>query len=157
MFSRNGSTVSKSPAGHLKPSSLGTKLETAALSHAAGLGSGSLIGSDIKIVGTDLQISSEGSLQIDGEIEGEIYGKEVIIGETGRVTGTVSGERVIVRGTVFGLVRRVTVTLQSTCHMEGDIHNNAIVIEPGARFDGRCNRFADASQFPTSPRTRTSQ
>ena len=157
MFSRNGSTVSKSPAGHLKPSSLGTKLETAALSHAAGLGSGSLIGSDIKIVGTDLQISSEGLLQIDGEIEGEIYGKEVIIGETGRVTGTVSGERVIVRGTVFGLVRGVTVTLQSTCHMEGDIHNNAIVIEPGARFDGRCNRFADASEFPTSARVRTNQ
>lgn len=157
MFSRNGSVPSKSPAGRFNSTSLGTKLETAALSRQPDLKPGSVIGSDIKIVGTELQISSEGSLQIDGEIEGEIYGKEVIIGETGRVTGTVSGERVIVRGTVFGLVRGVTVTLQSTCHMEGDIHNNAIVIEPGARFDGRCSRFADASQFPTSARARANQ
>lgn len=151
MFSR----YSKGPAGQLEPRSMGMRLGAASCS-AADLRPGSLIDSGIKIVGTDLQISSEGPLQIDGEIVGEIFGKEVIIGETGRVTGTVSGERVIVRGTVLGLIRGVTVTLQSTCRMEGDIHNNALVIEAGARFDGRCNRFADASQFPTSARARKS-
>ena len=152
MFTRNGSVANKSPAER----SLVTKLGSSAATRQD-LKPGSVIGSDIKIVGSDLQISSEGSLQIDGEVEGEIYAKEVIIGETGKVTGTVSGDRVNVRGTVLGLVRGVAVMLQSTCHVEGDVHNNTIIIESGAQFDGRCSRFTDSSQFPKSPRTSISQ
>ena len=46
-----------------------------------------------------------GTLQVDGEIEGDVGGAEVIIGERGRVTGTVAAERVIVRGTISGVIR----------------------------------------------------
>jgi cytoskeletal protein CcmA (bactofilin family) len=105
----------------------------------------SVIGNDLKIIGQGLKIISEGTLQVDGEIEGDVGGAEVIIGEMGKVTGTVAAERVIVRGSISGVIRGATVTLQSSSHVEGDIHHMSLAIEQGAEFDGRCRRAADAS------------
>jgi cytoskeletal protein CcmA (bactofilin family) len=84
---------------------------------------------------------------VDGEIEGDVGGAEVIIGEKGRVTGTVAAERVIVRGQISGVIRGVTVTLQASSKVEGDIHHMSLAIEQGAEFDGRCRRPADAGEL----------
>ena len=108
-------------------------------------GTKSVIGNDLKIIGQGLKIISQGTLQVDGEVEGDVGGTEVIIGELGRVTGTVAAERVIVRGQIAGVIRGVMVTLQSTSHVEGDIHHMSLAIEQGAEFDGRCRRAADPS------------
>ena len=99
------------------------------------------------VIGNDLKIISQGTLQIDGEVEGDVGGSEVIIGEKGRVTGTVAAERVIVRGHISGVIRGVTVTLQSSSKVEGDIHHMSLAIEQGAEFDGRCRRPADVSEL----------
>ena len=108
-------------------------------------GAKSVIGNDLRVVGQGLKIISQGTLQVDGEIEGDVGGTEVIIGETGNMTGTVAAERVIVRGRISGVIRGATVTLQSAAHVEGDIHHMSLAIEQGAEFDGRCRRAADAS------------
>src|SRR5262245_30837490 len=107
----------------------------------------SVIGNDLKIIGQGLKIISQGTLQVDGEIEGDVGGAEVIIGERGKVTGTVAAERVIVRGTISGVIRGATVTLQSSSHVEGDIHHMSLAIEQGAEFDGRCRRAASGSEL----------
>ena len=114
---------------------------------ASEAGPKSVIGNDLRIIGQGLKIISQGTLQVDGEIEGDVGGAEVIIGERGRVTGTVAAERVIVRGTISGVIRGATVTLQSSSHVEGDIHHMSLAIEQGAEFDGRCRRAADTSQL----------
>jgi cytoskeletal protein CcmA (bactofilin family) len=118
----------------------------------------SVIGNDLKIIGQGLKIISQGTLQVDGEVEGDVRGSEVIIGEKGKVTGTVAAERVIVRGRISGVIRGVTVALQSSSRVEGDIHHLSLAIEQGAEFDGRCRRPTDASELnldldaqPTSP------
>ena len=107
----------------------------------------SVISNDLKIIGQGLKIISQGTLQVDGEVEGDVRGTEVIIGEKGRVTGTVAAERVIVRGTISGVIRGMTVTLQASSRVEGDIHHMSLAIEQGAEFDGRCRRPADASEL----------
>jgi cytoskeletal protein CcmA (bactofilin family) len=107
-------------------------------------GAKSVIGNDLKIIGQGLKIISQGTLQVDGEIEGDVGGAEVIIGEMGKVTGTVAAQRVIVRGRISGVIRGASVTLQSSSHVEGDIHHMSLAIERGAEFDGRCRRAADA-------------
>jgi cytoskeletal protein CcmA (bactofilin family) len=107
----------------------------------------SVIGNDLKIIGQGLKIISQGTLQVDGEVEGDVGGSEVIIGEKGRVTGTVAAERVIVRGQISGVIRGVTVTLQASSKVEGDIHHMSLAIEQGAEFDGRCRRPADANEL----------
>jgi cytoskeletal protein CcmA (bactofilin family) len=104
----------------------------------------SVISNDLRILGQDLKIISRGTLQVDGEIEGDVAGAEIIIGEQGKVTGTVAAERVIVRGTTSGVIRAMTVALQSSARVEGDIHHMSLAIEQGAQFDGRCRR-------PSSP------
>jgi cytoskeletal protein CcmA (bactofilin family) len=107
----------------------------------------SVISNDLKIIGQGLKIISQGTLQVDGEVEGDVRGTEVIIGEKGRVTGTVAAERVIVRGMISGVIRGLTVTLQASSRVEGDIHHMSLAIEQGAEFDGRCKRPADASEL----------
>jgi cytoskeletal protein CcmA (bactofilin family) len=100
----------------------------------------SVIGNDLKIIGQGLKIISQGTLQVDGEIEGDVGGSEVIIGEQGKVTGTVAAERVIVRGKIAGVIRGADVSLQASARVEGDIHHMQLAIEQGAEFDGRCRR-----------------
>jgi cytoskeletal protein CcmA (bactofilin family) len=107
----------------------------------------SVISNDLKIIGQGLKIISQGTLQVDGEVEGDVRGTEVIIGEKGRVTGTVAAERVIVRGTICGVIRGMTVTLEASSRVEGDIHHMSLAIEQGAEFEGRCKRPADASEL----------
>ena len=79
----------------------------------------SVIGNDLKIIGQGLKIIGRGVLQVDGEIEGDVGGAELIIGEQGKVTGTVAAERVIVRGRISGVIRARTVALQASARVEG--------------------------------------
>jgi cytoskeletal protein CcmA (bactofilin family) len=98
-------------------------------------------------LGQGLRIITRGTLQVDGEVEGDVRGTEIIIGDQGKVTGTVAAERVIVRGRVSGVIRGMTVALQASAKVEGDIHHMSLAIEQGAEFDGRCRRPADASEL----------
>jgi cytoskeletal protein CcmA (bactofilin family) len=107
----------------------------------------SVISNDLRIIGQSLRIISRGTLQVDGEVEGDVGGAEIIIGQEGKVTGTVAAERVIVRGRISGVIRAMTVALQSSARVEGDIHHMSLVIEQGAEFDGRCRRPADAAEL----------
>jgi cytoskeletal protein CcmA (bactofilin family) len=107
----------------------------------------SVISNDLKIIGQDLRIISQGTLQVDGEVEGDVVGSEVIIGNLGKVTGTVAAEQVTVRGRISGAIRAVTVVLQASAHVEGDIHHMSLAIEQGASFDGRCRRPEDAAEL----------
>src|ERR1700704_6944869 len=88
----------------------------------------SVISNDLKIIGQGLKIISQGTLQVDGEVEGDVVGNEIIIGEMGQVTGTLAADRVTVRGKVSGAIKSVTVTLQSSARVEGDIHQMSLVI-----------------------------
>jgi cytoskeletal protein CcmA (bactofilin family) len=95
-------------------------------------GGKSIISNDLKIIGQGLKIISRGVLQVDGEVEGDVAGAEVIIGDQGKVTGTVAAERVIVRGRTSGLIRAMTVALQASARVEGDIHHMSLTIRQGA-------------------------
>jgi len=107
----------------------------------------SVISNDLKIIGQGLKIISRGTLQVDGEVEGDVGGAEIIIGEEGKVTGIVAAERVIVRGRISGVIRAMTVALQSSARVEGDIHHMSLSIEQGAEFDGRCRRPANPAEL----------
>jgi cytoskeletal protein CcmA (bactofilin family) len=54
---------------------------------------------------------------------------------------------VTVRGKITGAIRSLSVTLQSSARVEGDIHQMSLLIEKGAEFDGRCRRPVDASEL----------
>lgn len=114
---------------------------------AGGFSLGSLIGNDLTIVGQGLRIITKGTLQVDGKIEGDVVGAEVIIGEKGEVVGVVSADAVIVRGQVHGTIKGYRVTLQSSAHVEGDVHHQELTVEQGAHLDGRVRRPKDPAEL----------
>ncbi|MBU1211098.1 MAG: polymer-forming cytoskeletal protein [Alphaproteobacteria bacterium] len=100
----------------------------------------SVIGPDLTITGN---LSSEGQVQIDGRVEGDIRGTHIIIGERAHITGGIVAEEVVVRGHVMGSVRGKRVMLQAQSHVEGDIYHKALAIEQGAFFEGKSRRSDD--------------
>lgn len=103
----------------------------------------SVISNDLTIIGHQLRIISKSLLQVDGAIEGEVHGAEIVIGPLGRVTGTVVAEKVIVEGQVQGTIRGVHVELGSTARVEGEIHHQVLGIDKAAEFEGAVRRVAD--------------
>ena len=100
----------------------------------------SVIGPDLTINGN---LVSKGEVQIDGEVQGDIHGTYVVIGEKARITGGIIAEEVVVRGHVMGSLRGKRVMLQSSSHVEGDVYHQSLAIEQGAFFEGKSRRSED--------------
>ncbi len=107
----------------------------------------SVIGTDLTILGERITIISKHQLQIDGDVRADVNGREVVIGEEGSVTGTVSAETIEVKGGVRGALRAFSVTLHPSAVVEGDIVHQTLSIAEGAQFDGRVRRSKDASEL----------
>lgn len=91
----------------------------------------------------DGHLLSAGEMQIDGEVNGDVRAKAVVIDVNGVVHGEVAAEDVIVRGRIIGPIRALHVHLLSGCHVEGDILNETISIENGSFIDGQIHRVDD--------------
>ena len=100
----------------------------------------SMIGIDVTILGN---LISRGELQIDGEVQGDLHGTHIVVGEKARIEGGIIGEEVVIRGQVNGSVRGRKVMLQSSSHVEGDVHHEWFAIEQGAYFEGKSRRSDD--------------
>jgi len=107
----------------------------------------SVIGTDLTILGEKITIISQNRLQIDGDIHGDVTGKQVTIGAQGSVTGTISAERIEVLGGVRGAIRARLVTLHPTSQVDGEIVHETLSISEGAHFDGRVRRSRDANEL----------
>ncbi|MBX9862096.1 MAG: polymer-forming cytoskeletal protein [Hyphomicrobium sp.] len=121
------------------PSTLGPR-QTAASFRPGGPSGASVIGVDLVIHGN---LTSKGEVQIEGEVQGDIHGTHVVIGERARVTGGVIAEECVIRGHLLGTVRGRRVLLQSSSHVEGDIYHQTMAIEQGAFFEGKSRRTDD--------------
>ena len=100
----------------------------------------SIISADVKMKGS---ISSQGELQIDGVIEGDVRASALTIGDTGAVRGEVIAESVVVRGTIEGRIRGRKVQLCSGAKVRGDIFHASLAIEPNAVFEGAVKHAQD--------------
>jgi cytoskeletal protein CcmA (bactofilin family) len=97
----------------------------------------SIFAGDISITGN---ILSDGEIQIDGKVEGDIKCVSLIVGENANVSGGIVAEDVVVRGKVNGSIRGVRVTLEATSEVEGDVYHKTLAIEQGAYFEGKSRR-----------------
>ncbi|HJZ43320.1 MAG TPA: polymer-forming cytoskeletal protein [Hyphomicrobiaceae bacterium] len=85
-------------------------------------------------------LESEGEVQIDGKVNGDIRCAHLVVGKDATVVGNIIAEEVIVRGKVKGIIRAISVTLQDTAVVESEIFHKSIAIEQGACFDGLSRR-----------------
>ena len=94
----------------------------------------SLISETVSIEGT---INSSGAIDVAGLVKGPVFSKEIIIRETGSITGTIEGDHVEIHGHLDGKVSGQDIVIGSTGTVKGDIEfGNNLKTENGADIDG---------------------
>lgn len=91
-----------------------------------------------KIVGT---ITADTDYRIDGTIEGELNcSGKVVIGEAGRVKGTVNCQNAEIMGLMDGKINcSQQLSLRANGKIQGDVQTKTLIVEPGAQFNGSCS------------------
>ena len=94
----------------------------------------SLISETVSIEGT---INSSGAIDVAGLVKGPVYSKEIIIRETGSVTGSIEGDHIEIHGHLDGKVSGQDIVIGTTGTVKGDIEfGNNLKTENGADIDG---------------------
>lgn len=110
---------------------------------APGLGGGSsgrttiplsVIGPDVRIVG---DIITQGEMQIDGQVEGDISCQRLVVGEGARITGAVNADIVRVHGHLDGKIVANSVFIAKSAQVMGDLTHETLEIEAGGHLEGR--------------------
>lgn len=100
----------------------------------------SIISSDVVITGI---LQSDGDIQIDGRVEGNVRSAGLVIGEKAVIHGEIQAEHVVVRGRVEGGIRAREVTLAAGSHVQGDILHENLEVEFGAFVEGMFRHSPD--------------
>ena len=94
----------------------------------------SLISETVSIEGT---INSSGAIDIAGLVKGPVISKEIVVRETGSITGSIEGDTVEIHGHMAGKISGGDVIIGSTGTVKGDIEfSNNLKTENGADIDG---------------------
>ena len=94
----------------------------------------SLISETVSIEGT---INSSGAIDVAGLIKGPVYSKELIVRDTGSITGTIEADVVEIHGHLDGKVSAQDIVIGATGTVKGDIEfGNNLKTENGADIDG---------------------
>ena len=97
----------------------------------------SLLSSDLIITG---DLHSEGEIQIDGTVNGNLRCNVLNISETAKINGDIIADSVTVYGHVTGQISARDVSLTKTAHVQGDILHEKLIVEQGAYLDGHCRQ-----------------
>jgi cytoskeletal protein CcmA (bactofilin family) len=94
-----------------------------------------VIDASVNILGC---LQTDGEVQVDGQINGDVRCGHLTVGKTGAITGDISADEIVIRGKVKGVIRAGRVIIQDGAHLEGDIWHDKLTIEEGAYFKGCC-------------------
>lgn len=97
----------------------------------------SVIANNVNVLGN---LVSDGILDIDGQIDGNVRAEIVTLRPNGRIRGDLMAAEVFVHGTVDGLIKAQAVNLFSSAVVHGTIMHETITVEDGAQVDGKLKR-----------------
>ena len=100
-------------------------------------GTPSIISANLHIVGN---LKTEGEIQIDGLVDGDVRGHKLTIGGEATVNGEIEADEVLVLGAVNGRIRARSVQLAKSAKVMGDILHELLAVEAGAHLEGHCKR-----------------
>ena len=86
-------------------------------------------------------ISYEGTVRIDGKVEGEVFTKgTLVVGETAVINAEITAGTVVSGGTINGnITASGKVHLLSPAVLSGSIRTPVLIIEEGVKFNGSCD------------------
>lgn len=96
------------------------------------------------------KLTFEGSVRIDGQVEGEVTAQDtVILGEGAELTAQITANTIIVQGRVTGdLTARKRIELKAPAVVAGNINTPSLVIHEGVVFEGHCAMGGAAATRP---------
>lgn len=110
-----------------------------------------IISNGVKIEG---KVSSTGNIRVDGSLQGDLNSRgNVTVGEQADIKGEIVANVVTIGGKVVGTINaKEKLILESKCSLKGDIVTKVLVIEAGAKFDGKSN-MGDVREVTTPSTT----
>ena len=101
----------------------------------------SRIGKGTRVVG---KLSFGATARIDGEVEGEITGEEIVLSESAVVNARINANIITVAGSINGdITARQRIELMPTARARGTLKTPNLVLHEGAMFDGDCKMPRD--------------
>ena len=105
----------------------------------------SLISETVSIEGT---INSSGAIDIAGLVKGPVISREIIVRETGSVSGSIEGDHVEIHGHMDGKISGDDIVIGSSGTVKGDIEfSNNLRTENGADIEGYIKKTAAKSKI----------
>ena len=93
-------------------------------------------------------LTFEGTVRIDGRLEGEIFTKDtLVIGEGAQVSASIHAGVAVISGTVHGnITAERKIDLHASGRLYGNITTPSLAIEEGVVFEGSCTMGSGAEQ-----------
>jgi cytoskeletal protein CcmA (bactofilin family) len=108
-------------------------------------GTSAFLGKGSRVTG---KLAFEGTVRIEGHVEGEISAQDtLIIGESAVVNAQITGASVVVHGRVTGdVTARKRLEVRAPGKLFGNISTPSLVIHEGVIFEGQCTMGGTESQ-----------
>lgn len=105
--------------------------------HDEGSGTSAFLGKGSRVTG---KLTFEGTVRIEGQVEGEISAQDtLIIGESAVVNAQINGASVILHGRVTGdVTARKRLEIRAPGKLFGNISTPSLIIHEGVIFEGQC-------------------
>ena len=97
----------------------------------------SIISVNLHIIG---KLSTDGEMQVDGSIEGDVTSQAITVGEKASISGEIVADEIEIHGSVSGKIRARKIKLAKTAKVIGDIWHEVLSIESGAYIEGQLKR-----------------
>ena len=86
-------------------------------------------------------IKTDGEIQIDGAIRGDVAAKQIIIGENGKVRGKATANFFRICGKIEGDINAETIEIAASATVKGNVYKKTISIDHGAKIVGNINEL----------------
>jgi cytoskeletal protein CcmA (bactofilin family) len=93
----------------------------------------SIIAKDTSIKGN---LDFVGTLIVEGTLESQVKGVEMIIQKSGKISGSLSVRTLNCHGQIEGDINAESVVIHSSAQISGEIKATTLEIEPGATING---------------------
>lgn len=98
-------------------------------------------------------IEGDIDLLLEGRLEGNLRCREVVIGKSGQLSGTIVAQEAVIDGNVIGDIDAKTVRLNTTASVVGDVRHEIIEVAAGARIEGRYSRMSGKAEVKPTVKT----
>lgn len=96
----------------------------------------SVVAEDATIVG---DIEFVGTMIVEGKLEGNLKGADMIVQRTGSVSGTLDVNSINCHGKIDGELQAKELIAHGSAQLDGQIHTQTLEVAPGAKMNGQLN------------------